>query len=276
MIQRLDRWYYRDASVGVYFRGRWVYQAQEISFDSLGWGFGKDYQCIFYKGCYLQHADRNSFHVDPHSGMGEDGQGFRISGKFAGKYSPVYSIVPGQGIQNLDGAMLYFGMGYEEVFNLLGDPWQIAHEEWTSQQALSGFNTENYPLWDWDYKHLGFVISFDQHGNLCQFQLRPEYEDPLGCRILLNRKDIFNMPIHTIQNLTQSGFSRIYHPNKIMMMHNIWGIILQLVPGVDMYEGLSNTHFPKDQYFIQSILFTSWDKEQLGLTEERKVFRLGA
>ncbi|MEM7513724.1 MAG: hypothetical protein AAF388_22550 [Bacteroidota bacterium] len=276
MIHRLDRWYYRESSVGVYFQRRWVYQAHESSFESMGWGFGKDYQCVFFKGCYLQHADKNSFHVDPHSGIGEDAQGFRISGEFAGKYSPVYSLVPGQGLQNLNGKSLYFGMGYEEVFNILGDPWQIAHEEWSSKEALSGLNTQEYPLWDWDYRHLGFVASFDQQGGLCQFQLRPEYEDPLGCRILLNRQDIFNTPIHSLKSLESSGFTRVSHPTRTLMMHNVWGLMLHMVPGLDMYESSAQANFPKDQYFIQSVLFSSWDRTQLGLTEERKPYLMHA
>ena len=60
------------------------------------------------------------------------------------------------------------------------------------------------------------------------------------------------------------------------MIHNVWGLMLHMVPGLEMYESSAQANFPKDQYFIQSVLFSSWDRTQLGLTEERKPYLMHA
>lgn len=253
MVTKIDEYYSRDEGNQVYYEGRLLFNVDGESFISVGNRFGKDTQSVYFQGELLPHADVSSFYVDD-KGMGWDETGYCISDDFAMDSTPVYTIIPGKGIQNRMGKKLCFGMTQEEVIKVIGHPWQSG-DNFFSPPFFSKISSSSKirPFWAWDYKHLGLILEFDEVGDLCHFVFKPDYEDLMGCKVNFKRKELFDMRITSLRQLTRMGFEFTDHTSLLSLYHVNSGIVISIHTGEEMNLPSGEEIYPPKEYFIVSM-----------------------
>lgn len=247
MIEKLDQWYEIGMDGDIYFEGRLLFRADAASFNTIGFGFAKDEQYVYYKGEILNHADPATFSVDPKTGHGSDINGFRIFDSFAGGPTPVYRILPLKGFQNAFGKKLLLSTPYWDVIEQIGYPWQPTFAPLSVENKAPSF------LHSADFRHLGFTAYFDEEARLSRVCFKPDYEHAMGCRVILKKRDFFRLPLHSLKSLKKLGFKeqkegRSEGPFFFENPH--MGIDISLKTGEALNQPSGVEIFPAKQLFV--------------------------
>lgn len=250
----IDKWYNRGED-GIYYENKAVLQADENSFVSLRYRFAKDKNYIFYKGEVLRHADLQTFTVNPETGIGSDKSGLCIHDAFAKGKSPVYTLLPGLGIQNADRIQIPYLADMDGIVESIGHPWQEYIPINPVVKSGMLMQEDGTQLWGWDYRHLGMVLMLNREGKLCQFMFRPDYEHQMGCKITYKKKSIFDISLRKLSPLYKLGFEEVLHPDYRILRNSTDGVELWIKSGKEMNLPASEEVFPQDSYFITYMKF---------------------